>query len=296
MPAINGYLLGRGFDALNDGDTTRRVPLRDRCSAVVEVTPHGGDPLRRDHVDEGVGAHADDPARQPARRSDGERWPGGRAAGRFGGRGASRTSATTPRTSPNWSTASSTSPGGWSSASPPASSSGWPTPALRPSSYPARRCRARHQGRRHPDQGVPGRRPRGHRRGDRAGRRHDGGRDDGQGQRRCRQHAGEAQGPRRPPRRHGGTRSGAQRGRVRVQPGGRRRRLRIDLHRQCRRDRVGQLHRRDARTVCGLRRVAQLPAQDDRAGAGPPQAGRRRVRPDADARRRSGRREHRAAA
>ena len=71
-----------------------RVPLRG-AARHGRGRADGGDPLRRDHVDQGVGAHADDPARQPARRPDGERRPRGRATRR------SRTSATTPKTSPS---------------------------------------------------------------------------------------------------------------------------------------------------------------------------------------------------
>ena len=84
--------------------------------------------------------------------------------------------------------------------------------------------------------------------------------DHGQGERGFRAHARPAQGARRPAWRHRGPRPGAQRERVRVQPRRRRRRLRADLHRQRRRDRLGLAHRRDAGAVRRVRRLAQLPA------------------------------------
>ena len=61
-------------------------------------------------------------------------------------------------------------------------------------------------------------------------------------------------------------------------------------------DRRRQLHRRHARPVRRLPRVAELPAADGRAPARPPQAGRRRLRPDAHAGRRDGRQQHGAPA
>ena len=193
MPAINGYLLGRGFDALNDGDTSA-VYRFAIALAVVEVTrmavihyaaimwtkawvhmqtilrgnllaaqmasggPEAGQPVGS--AGEAI-THFRDDAEDVAQLVDGivDVSAGlvfSVAAGVILGLADARAAAVLL--------------------------------------IPTRRCRARHQGRRHPDQGVPGRRPRGDRRRDRAGRRHDGGRDHGQGQRRCRQHAGAAQG------------------------------------------------------------------------------------------------------
>ena len=57
-------------------------------------------------------------------------------------------------------------------------------------------------------------------------------------------------------------------------------------------DRRRQLHRRHAGAVRRLPRLAQLPAADGRPPARPPQAGRRRLRADAHARRRDGRQQH----
>ena len=48
---------------------------------------HGLGPLRGDHVDHIVGAHADPAARQPAHGAGRQRWPGRRPTGRLGRRG-----------------------------------------------------------------------------------------------------------------------------------------------------------------------------------------------------------------
>ena len=73
LPALAGYLLGRGFEALSEGDNSAVY----RFAALLAVRrggPHGDHPLRRHHVDQGVGAHADDRPRQPARSP---RWRAG---------------------------------------------------------------------------------------------------------------------------------------------------------------------------------------------------------------------------
>ena len=87
LPAVSGYLLGRGFDALNEGETST-VYRYAGAARLRRAVADGGDPLRGDHVDEVVGPHADVPAGQPAQGPDGQRWAGGRTAGRIGRRGA----------------------------------------------------------------------------------------------------------------------------------------------------------------------------------------------------------------
>ena len=130
-----------------------------------------------------------------------------------------------------------------------------------------------------PHQALPRRRPRRRVGGQRPARRRDGRRDHGQGQQRHRpDHRPPAQVGRRTPSNRG-ARSRARRERVGLQPRRRRRRARPGAADRCRRHGVGQVQRRRAGRVLRVPRLAELPATHGRPHAGPPQAGRRRLRP-----------------
>ena len=189
LPALTGYLLGRGLRGAVGRRQRRRCTASPRCVACAEVAPDG---------DRSTTA----PSRGPRRgctcrrccaanllaRPDGERGRRGRSAGRLGGRGddplprrhrgrhrADRRHGRRVRRR-------------WCSPSSPASCSVSPTPrAAAVLLLPLVGGGAGDQGARRPDQGVPVGRPGGDGERDRAGRRHDGGGHDGEGQRRRRQ-------------------------------------------------------------------------------------------------------------
>ncbi len=82
IPVGIGWALSRGFGALADGDSGAVTRWVDRVGRDGDGSD-GFDPLGRLGVDPGVHAHADVPARQPARRPGGERRARSRSAGRF---------------------------------------------------------------------------------------------------------------------------------------------------------------------------------------------------------------------
>ena len=87
MPAAHRLPAGQGFDALSDGDTAA-VYRWALAVAVAETVRMASIHYGAITWTQGVGAHADAAARQPADRPGGQRRAGGRPAGRLGRRGA----------------------------------------------------------------------------------------------------------------------------------------------------------------------------------------------------------------
>ena len=174
---------------------------------------HGLGPLRSDHVDDFVGAHADPAAGEPAHRPGRQWWPGGGPAGRLGRRG----DHALPRRHRGRRHARRRHGGRVGRAR---LHGGRRLPPRlrrrdrrRGAAAPARRRRARDARPRRAHQGVPRGRPRGDGKGHRTRRRHDGRSHDGEGQRRDRADARPAARPRRPP-------AGDRRARPRARRGG----------------------------------------------------------------------------